>query len=67
VKEISEVVELAKAAGRLSSIHEFNQYIMSMTEGLMTEIDRRRRILRRIKKAIAFELEFTKDPDTSRN
>jgi DNA-binding NarL/FixJ family response regulator len=67
VKEISEVVELAKAAGRLSSIHEFNQYIMSMTEGLMTEIDRRRRILRKIRKAIAFELEFTKDPDISRN
>ena len=33
VEDISEVVELARTAGRLSSIHEFNQYIMSTTEG----------------------------------
>lgn len=67
VKDISEIVELARTAGRLSSIHEFNQYVMSITEGLMTEIDRRRRILRRIRKAIAFELEHVKYPDISRN
>jgi DNA-binding NarL/FixJ family response regulator len=67
VKDISEVVELARTAGRLSSIHEFNQYIMSMTEGLMTEIDRKRRILRRIRKAIAFELEYAKAQDINRN
>ena len=67
VKDISEVVELARTAGRLSSIHEFNQYIMNVTEGLMTEIDRKRRILRRIRKAIAFELEYAKAQDIDRN
>ncbi|MBN2077088.1 MAG: response regulator transcription factor [Dehalococcoidales bacterium] len=67
VKDISEIIELARKAGRLSSIHVFNQHIMAITEGLMTEIDRRRRILRRIKKAIEFELEFAKDSDITRN
>ena len=67
VEEISEALELARKAGRLSSIHELNQYIMSITEDLMTEIDRRRRVLRRIRNAIAFELEFTKGLDFTRN
>ena len=66
-KEILEALELARKAGRLSSIHELNQHIMSITEDLMTEIDRRRRVLRRIRNAIAFELEFTKGLDFTRN
>ena len=67
VKDISEALELARKAGRLSSIHELNQHIMSITEDLMTEIDRRRRTLRRIRKAITFELEFAKGSDITRN
>jgi DNA-binding NarL/FixJ family response regulator len=63
VKDITEVIELARKAGRLSSIHELNQYIMNITEGLLTEIDRRRRVLRRIEKAIELELEFVKNSD----
>ncbi|HEY95762.1 MAG TPA: response regulator transcription factor [Dehalococcoidia bacterium] len=67
VKDISEVIELARKAGRLSSIQDFNQFIMSITEGLMTEIDRKRRILRRIKKAIEVETALVKDSDITWN
>ncbi|UCC17117.1 MAG: response regulator transcription factor [Dehalococcoidales bacterium] len=62
-KDFSEAIELARKAGRLSSIQAFNQMIITITEELMTEIDRRRRILRRIRKSIEFELEFVKDSD----
>lgn len=66
-KDISEVVELARKAGRLSTVQDVNQYIMSITEDLMIEIDRRRRMLRRLKKAIEFEIEHVKELNSAWN
>jgi len=59
--DISEVIELARKAGRLTGIYNLNQYIMSINESLVKEIDHRRRILRRTKKAIEAEIALGKD------
>jgi DNA-binding NarL/FixJ family response regulator len=67
VNDMTGIIELARKAGRLSSIHEFNRYIMSITEGLMMEIDRRRRNLRRLKKAIEFETAIVRNSDSTWN
>jgi hypothetical protein len=61
VKDISEVIELARKAGRLTGIYKLNQYIMSINESLVTEIDHRRRILHRTKKAIETEIALARD------
>ena len=55
--EKSENIDLARKPKEPSNVYELNQNIMNITEDLLSEIDHRRQILRRIKKAIEFELE----------
>jgi DNA-binding NarL/FixJ family response regulator len=67
VKDISEVVELARKAGRLTSMQVLNQYIVQVNESLITEIEHRRRVLHRTKKAIESEIASVQDSDITWN
>jgi DNA-binding NarL/FixJ family response regulator len=65
VESISEVIRLAIETGRLSVIQEVNQSIESSMESLIDEIDKRRRMLRRVNKAIEDELEISRNIEST--
>ncbi len=56
--EKSENSDLVRKEKEPLDVYELNRNIMNITEDLLSEIDHRRQILRRIKKAIEFELEL---------